>query len=165
MGAVPGWPATGESESPRAPAGDQSHRHWSHSAGLLSRCNALSRHDLVPRSSHHPMITCTSKTRYGRRPEKESTVFLALWPSLPTAQLLIAHSTIASFPGLPTAPVVDCSQHYSLIPRSSHCPVFRCFCHVFRPSHCSMITYIAPYCKRSTTGWWGKTWEQGSGLL
>ena len=90
MGAVPGWPAAGESESPRAAAGDQSHGHWSHSAGLLSWCNALSRHGFVPRSSHHPIIKCEGLRK-------------SLWSILSFVsidQLLIAH--IASFPGLPT---------------------------------------------------------------
>ena len=49
MGAVPGRPATGESEGPWPADGDQPHGHWSHSAGLLLWYNVMSLCDFVPR--------------------------------------------------------------------------------------------------------------------
>ena len=80
MGAVPGRPATGESEGPRPADGDQPHGHWSHSAGLLLWYNMMSvwlcslglscaERGNEPgdeaRYSCRPMIAYTSRNRYG----------------------------------------------------------------------------------------------------
>ena len=71
MGAVPGRPATGESEGPWPADGDQPHGHWSHSAGQLLWYNVMSLCDFVPRVFHEaryscrPMIVYTSRNRYG----------------------------------------------------------------------------------------------------